>query len=365
MVWAWGPQSQPSRGNASRALERTYLPLRAVALLAISLLAGCQTFNGEPERLSPVADEVAFARDVALPAFEASYSTATTELERMAHRNEYVARRMYIIDLEYTEFETALTREREEFGFGSALAAQGLSTAGSVFKPAGTVRVLSALTSGANATRALYDSELLVNKTIQIVQSQMQAKRADVATRIFGRVKESTLTYSLSAALHDLEDYYRAGTLTTGLIKAAAEAGINAKDSETQKDAIIKQAAVIADVTKPLPPFRPSGNTSPNNLTVVETRLSNAEIKLMQTALCVKPPTEDFGQIDSPARKAVAEFFKAAGLGPSQKIENDAMRNLLNAAVFTVKATRNGTCASGHFDNAAAVAAATLQRIRH
>jgi hypothetical protein len=168
---------------------------------------------------------------------------------------------MYIIDVEYTEYETALTRERQEFGFISAMAVQGLSTAGAVFTPANTVRVLSALSSGVNASRGFYDAELLVNKTIQIAQSQMQAKRDDVATRILGRRIESILTYPLSAALHDLEDYYRAGTLTAGLIKAAGEAGEAARVAAGVKEDAIQAQAIIANVRQPLPAegFRPRG----------------------------------------------------------------------------------------------------------
>jgi hypothetical protein len=146
---------------------------------------------------------------------------------------------MYIIDAEFTEFETALTKEREEFGFTTALVTQGLTTAGAVFTPANTVRTLSALAGGVNASRGFYDSELLVGKTIQIVQSQMEAKRDEVATRIITKVGYPAQTYPLSAALHDLEDYYRAGTLTAGLIKATADAGEAAKLASDNKEAVM------------------------------------------------------------------------------------------------------------------------------
>lgn len=102
-------------------------------------------------------------------------------------RNEYIARRMYIVDIEFTEFEASLTRERQQFGFASALTAQGLSTAGAVFTPASTVRVLSALTGGVNASRGFYDSELLQNRAIQIVELQMISDRDKAAAIIISR----------------------------------------------------------------------------------------------------------------------------------------------------------------------------------
>ncbi len=350
--------------NNPRRSTRCISTARLAALAAMLLTAGCQTFTGAPERLYSVSEEAAEARDIDLPAIQASYNAAGSDVVRMGYRNEYIARRMYIIDVEYTDFETALTRERQEFGFGSALAAQGLSTAGAVFTPAATVRVLSALTSGFNATRGFYDSELLVNKTIQIVQSQMQSKRDDVATRIFGRVRESTLTYPLSAALHDLEDYYRAGTLTSGLIKATAEAANNAAVSAAEKVATInQQALIIGDVKKPLPPAGPLIIKDPTTrLTPFEERLSPQRSREIQKALCVKSPGDDFGPLNpSEARTALSNFLKGAGAPISRTIDNVATINLLNAAVSKVRA-KGGSCQSAQFADAVAVGAAVKRR---
>ena len=320
-------------------------------LLGVALVnSGCQTLTGEPERLYTMGEEAAAARDVELPKISAAYDAAMTDPDRMRFRNEYVARRMYIIDLAYTEFETALTRERQEFGLGSALTAQGLSTAGAVFTAAHTVRLLSALASGANAARGFYDSELLVNKSIQIVQSQMQSKRDDVATRIFSRVRESTLTYSLSAALHDLEDYYRAGTLTSGLIKAAAEAAISAQTSAENKAAAIGAQAVITDVRQPLPTPQPF--TSGSGLNGFERAITDDVKRMMLTALCVPSPPSTFGPLDSAARKTLSDFFDAAGMGKSQTVASTAMRNKLNKAILKVKANHGGTCTSAGFHTA-------------
>lgn len=218
-------------------LRRGSLEVVAFVLAGL-LLSGCETFQGRPSRIYSVAEEVANARE-SLPAIATSYDLATNDNDRIRYRNDYIARRMYIIDAEFTEFESALTKERGEFGFTTALVTQGLTTAGAVFTPANTVRALSALAGGVNASRGFYDSELLVNKTIQIVQAQMEAKRDDVAARIFGKVDYLPRTYPLSAALHDLEDYYRAGTLTAGLIKATAEAGEAAKDASDKKEAVM------------------------------------------------------------------------------------------------------------------------------
>jgi hypothetical protein len=210
----------------------------SVIVLAGLLLSGCETVRGRPERLYTVSEEVVRAREV-LPTIAANYNLAVSDNDLKRFRNEYIALRMYIIDAEFTEYEIALTKERGEFGLTTALVVQGLTTAGAVFTPVNTVRTLSALAGGVNASRGFYDSELLANKTIQIIQSQMEAKRDDVAARIIGKVDYPPTTYPLPAALHDLEDYYRAGTLTAGLIKATAEAGVAAQQASDNKEAVM------------------------------------------------------------------------------------------------------------------------------
>jgi hypothetical protein len=335
------------------AWRRCVMGVRCCLLLTV--LAGCETFQGSPARLYTVAQEAADTRDVVLPQIQAGYYGASSDAERILFRNEYVARRMYIIDVEFTEFENGLTRERQEFGLASAVTAQALSTAGAVFTPASTVRVLSALASGVQASRGFYDSELLVNKTIQIVESQMESKRDDVAARILSRVKEGPTTYPLSAALHDLEDYYRAGTLTAGLIKAVGDAAAAAQASADEKVAVIRAQAingVITDVRKPMAVMAPT-ILNPNGLTDIEkTAITPAVVIKIQTALCVETPSSDFGDPGTPARKALSDFFNAYGLGNKAHPEMDQMIDSPRKLGALQRATgfissKGGHCAAG------------------
>jgi hypothetical protein len=50
----------------------------------------------------------------------------------MPLRNEIIARRMYIIDVEYSEYEADLPSERQKFGFATTAAAAGLGIAASM-----------------------------------------------------------------------------------------------------------------------------------------------------------------------------------------------------------------------------------------
>lgn len=64
----------------------------------------------------------------------------------------------------------------------------------------------------------------------------MRANRDEVATQIIQKMGQPTSTYPLSLAYTDLESYYRAGTFTSGVLKAAAVVGANAADAQEAKD---------------------------------------------------------------------------------------------------------------------------------
>jgi hypothetical protein len=196
------------------------------------------TVEGGPDRLYTPDDEVAQAR-AALPDLEAKYyrppppplgvnpNTYWNSDPQKWYRNEYIARRMYIIDVEYSAYEAALTAERQKYAFGTDVAALALGTAGALTPPGVTARALSLSSTALSATTGYYDKDLVIAKTIQIVEANMRAQRLTLATTIQQRRSEPSTTYPLAAALSDLELYYLAGTMNTGLIMASTDAGNN------------------------------------------------------------------------------------------------------------------------------------------
>jgi hypothetical protein len=300
--------------------------------LANLVLVGCQTVKGGPDRLYSIDEEKLDAREDVLPRALAAYNSAHSDAERMFYRNEYIARRMYVIDVAYTEYETALTRERQEFGFATSVVAQGLSTAGAVFTPVNTVRTLSALSSAVGASKGFYDSDLLLTKTVQIAQGHMRAQRDRVARTILFQKAKSSLDYPISAALHDLEDYYRAGTITAGLIEAVGAAGVEAEIAAKDK----AQAQGIPDpagppiVVAPLAPnekirkpIRSEPQTpNPNFALILDPYNSKTQgpddVKSIQKALCV--PLDEVGVI-GPNTKALIRIYEASS--PRTAVRNN------------------------------------------
>ena len=244
---------------------------RAGALLIGLLMSGCiSTIQGGPDRLYSVDDEVARARilldgsDV-VPGLVAQYyavdpRSTTAEDQRRYFRNEIVARRMYVIDVEYSEYEANLTSERQKFGFVTTTGAAGLGIASTMVAPVQTARILSGVGAGLLAAKGAYDSEIVIAKTLQIVQGYMRAQRDNVASRrIIPRLNDPTTLYPLSSALHDLEDYYRAGTFTAGLIPALQEAGGAAQVAADEKTIVIQGTFDKDDSSRTLLAFLKSG----------------------------------------------------------------------------------------------------------
>jgi hypothetical protein len=225
-------------------LRRGWVALSALMLAGL-LLSGCKTVQGGPDRLYTVPEEVAQARtmlDVAapdgIPGLVERYYRERDEGVRKFLRNDIIARRMYIINVEYSEYEEALTNERQKVGFFTTAAATGLGIASTLTTPIRSAQILAGAGAAVLATRAAYDSEVIVAKTIQIAQGQMNALRDQKAKVIQSKTGFSTFDYPLSAALNDLEDLYRAGTLTAGLIKAAGDAGTAAQIAAISKDSV-------------------------------------------------------------------------------------------------------------------------------
>jgi hypothetical protein len=209
-------------------------------------------------------------------------------------RNEIITRRMYAIDVQYTQYETALTRERQEVGFGTLTTAEGLSTAATLVVPAATKTILSGLATATIAVKGHYDSEILLAQTMRTIQKQMRASRNIIATNISAKMAQSVADYPLWAALSDVEDYYNAGTLTTGIIDASTTVGIEEKNTKEEKTGISqlpagqRPSAVLRDPNTPIPrPFVLPASTNPAGEGFREQRLTPRIIRQLQRVVCL------------------------------------------------------------------------------
>jgi hypothetical protein len=315
-----------------------------VAITAVLALAGCLPSTGTPDRLYPIASEMVTVRNTQ-EQLVSQYNTFVFSSPAQAKlaRNEIIAERMFAIDVQYVRYENALTREGQEVSFATLATAGALGTASTLFTPVVTKSVLSGLSTVTLGTKGYYDSEILLASSIRTIQKQMRASRNLIAAGISAKVVQSVADYPLAAALSDLEEYYDAGTLTTGVIDTSTTVGTLENSSKDIKQAVtqappgqraaILSNAVISDANTPMAQPSKVGILNPNGLTNFErTGLTPAMILAMEpVVLC---PNQRTGTLTPEFRQAVLDDLhkKATGIG-----DVDAQRIIAEAKAKKTK----------------------------
>lgn len=154
---------------------------------------------------------------------------------------------MYAIDVNYDVYENNLTREMQNLNFAATVANIALTAVASQITPPGTKDILTATAAGLTGAKAAYDKEVLIQRTIQIIQSQMRANRDRVARRILQRLNASADEYPLMMAWIDLQAYYKAGTFTDGLVEAGHTVGTQALAAADERNFVTIEGIAAND----------------------------------------------------------------------------------------------------------------------
>jgi hypothetical protein len=122
-------------------------------------------------------------------------------------------------------------------------------------------------------TKAFSD-EILFQKTVQVLATQMRTRRATVATDIISRMRTLDLVvYPLSMALADLDEYYAAGTISGALIEIQKTVSAEAQAAEALKAQTIEvKFSPVTDLGARIRTFWRSG---PANKRAVEDWVDN------------------------------------------------------------------------------------------
>ncbi|WP_128971389.1 hypothetical protein [Bradyrhizobium tropiciagri] len=163
-----------------------------------------------------MADEVAEMKIYANSYAELSRGSAA---DQVAARNNMIAARMYVIDMEYTQYEGQLMHEGQAVDFSTKLTSGVLTTTAGLIGNLGTSHALAETATLINGLDSAYNDKILKSQIIQNVMSAMRTARHDQAAVIYANMYCPVSVYPIGFALSDLETYYRAGTFQTGLIK--------------------------------------------------------------------------------------------------------------------------------------------------
>jgi hypothetical protein len=166
------------------------------------------------------------------------------------NRNNLVLQKMYLLDQAYFDYETRLTHDDQFVSALGSLATFSTSAVAAVIPLQQATKTLSAVAAGVSGGVTTYDKDVLMSQTMQALQNQMRADRDTKAAVILGRMQCSYAQYPAPLAFSDLEEYARAGTLSSallGLTKTTTQAQTQA---QTAKNTAAHAAAANAKGAK-------------------------------------------------------------------------------------------------------------------
>jgi hypothetical protein len=290
--------------------------LSVIALTLLILLAstGCaaQRQWGSPRPVGDPKKDLAELIEQLKDDLPVSRFTANPTKEQ---RNKYIGARMTLITIRYFEFVDELTRNKQMLDAGSDILVLTLNLAGATLTPASTKTVLAAISAGVTGSKAVVDRTFFYEKTVGALVAQMNANRAEIATRIFARTDQPLSEYTFQQAFTDVNEFENAGKLATAVQMIQAQA------ASQERQAI--------DKLQKLQLLSPDERTLKRNLTRAIGQLKPADLPKIQAALTslgVASPPADFpaarralqDQVlnagDAEAVQRVAEQFRQANI---------------------------------------------------
>ncbi len=302
-------------------------------LAAAATLSAClASVSGAPDRLFSVEEETRSAKLVSSPERYEEYARSFGQ-RKYELRNQIVLSRLYAIDMLYSEYEGRLTRERQEVGFYSTVVNLALNSAGTLVGGSATKAALHAVAAGLVGAKTSYEKDILIERTVSILQKQMRANRKEIKAQIVQRLAGSTGAYPLEFALTDIERYYRAGTISGALLGVDTDVSLKLDQAATEENRAIMKS-VRGQVQSSFRNQNPGNARRPvvvtklinqtptitgETLNAVERKIGKPFGETIQANLCV-PIDGDFGdstrQAISTAKRAANQSARAASQAP-------------------------------------------------
>lgn len=278
------------------------------------LVAGCASYTGEPQRVYSTSEQLQFVKKTFGQPDFASYFALSSE-QRRSYRNEYVLAQIYAIDLNYGNYERDLTQELQRVGFASTVTNLALTSVASQIASTAAKDVLTATATGLTGAKAAYDKDILIGRAIPIIQSQMRASRAKVATKIYTSLGRSADEYPLMMAWIDLQALYKAGTLTDGLLDASQRVGAEAIAASDARDYVTITALPSTDqrVTSARDFLYPEGTFSAARAAYLDSLMVNAKHRAFTY---LTSESQNFPVVAAELRACMEAFGSAAQCKP-------------------------------------------------
>ena len=209
--------------------------LDKIVLATVISATGCAgAFTAEPSRVRSIEDELAAVRAAAEIQRSSEQLTAEDIVNvDESERNRIVYARFYEVDLRYREFERNLLLELRNIDLLASIVDLGVDIGGT-FAQGDASRILSAISGGISGAQTAFNEEVLFDRTVLALVSQMKDDRATVKLEILFRLNQDMTSYPITAALADIERYRVAGTIPSAIFNLGETAAQNAIISEAE-----------------------------------------------------------------------------------------------------------------------------------
>jgi hypothetical protein len=172
--------------------------------------------------------------------FKAAYQSETDASKQKVIRNRIIYELITVIDDDYAVYEIQIRLDRSWKDIVVSVVSIGL-TGTATLAGKGAANTLAAVDTGIKGANAAVDTNLMRDKSTEILLNAMRANRAKVLQDIYAKLDSGTDKYPLEAAMSDLVRYYNEGSLTAALTSLATETAADSKKqieaAETKKGA--------------------------------------------------------------------------------------------------------------------------------
>lgn len=209
----------------------------AAALVTAGLLSACAGITAAPLTSHPTESELEGSLIVLPQDLNRQYYAAGANQYQVL--DTFMSKRFGEIDLQFTDFIKALTRDKNLSSIATDLALLGLSGAIATGLNPQTAQTLGAISTAVAGGRASIDENVFINEALAALKTQMIARRNTVRARVAERLvkMQDGQAYPLLLVQADVQDYFLAGTIRGALDQTVQDAGTESARAQAKVDA--------------------------------------------------------------------------------------------------------------------------------
>ena len=284
----------------------------ASAVLLVTSLSGCASFRGGPDRLGnpevPNCQQGAISQNARSVRAEDECLTmswrGTDGTLLKQQRNHVVTLRLYLIDQKYNDFERKLLTESRSAAFDMTLIQLGLGSAATLLDQGKATRAISGINTVITGAKESFNKDVMLDRTIAILATQMRASRAAVRTTILDRLKLSYTDWPIGLAMSDLEDYEQSGSLNSALTAVAESAATAKLVNEDRARLAVKDVTVDYDASPAATVLQDYQDAGGDNV-LATTREANIRAAMDAEGVPITTRVYEFTYAPDPRKNAV------------------------------------------------------------